>query len=260
MGALPIVEYGTLYVSVSQLKTFLMCPRRFELRYIRGAEPAFIPAPLAFGTAIHSALARFYFGHQAGTGAPPLELLIQTFRDAWTAAIEGDVPLQVDGEEDIAKLVDLGVRMLDVFHTHAADKVVAVDPVTGEVLEEMLVGVFDLVVREGERRTIVEHKTSAKKYGLDQLDYDLQMSGYKFASNELGWLDTALRFQVITKTKAPAVQEADIVRGPLAQNDFLRTAVGVLRAIDAGVSYPVRGWQCRSCAFAAPCQSLGGGS
>ncbi len=268
MGALPIVEYGTLYASVSQLKTFLMCPRKFDLRYVRGASPAFIPAALAFGTAVHSALARFYLGHQLNGTAPPLELITQTFRDAWAAATAGPVPLQVDDDEDITKLIDLGVRMLTVFHAHAADKPVLVeaiespfavplhDPSTGEVLEEMLIGVFDLVVREGERRVIVEHKTSAKKYAQDQLEHDLQMSGYKFAANELGWSETGLRFQVLTKTKTPAVQLDDIVRGPLANDDFLRTAVGVLRGIDAGVSYPVRGWQCRGCPFRAPCETL----
>jgi len=38
------------------------------------------------------------------------------------------------------------------------------------------------------------------------------------------------------------------------EDDFLRTAVGVLRAVDAGVAYPVRGWQCRGCQFAHACR------
>jgi hypothetical protein len=39
-----------------------------------------------------------------------------------------------------------------------------------------------------------------------------------------------VRYLVVTKTKNPAVQEEPLLRGPLAEDDFLRTAIGVLRA------------------------------
>ena len=61
----------------------------------------------------------------------------------------------------------------------------------------------------------------------------------------------------MTKTKVPAVQVVDIHRDDQAEQDFLRTAGGVLKAIDAGVSYPVRGWQCRTCPFLGPCEQRG---
>jgi CRISPR/Cas system-associated exonuclease Cas4 (RecB family) len=272
MAHLPVVQPGTLFTSVSQIKTFLLCPRRFEFRYVRGLAPAFIPVALAFGTAFHSALARFYSGMQSKKAAPELELLEQTFRDSWAQQLKGKAPLQVDDDEDLGAVIDLAVRMLRAFYTYAAGTLVEVeaietpftaelfDPVNGEVLDETLVGVLDLVLREGDRRVIVEHKTSAKKFSQEQLDTDPQMSGYAFAANQLGWADTGLRYSIVTKTKSPAVQVENVLRGPLAENDFLRTVVGVLRSIDAGVSYPVRGWQCRSCPFAEPCQTLGGSS
>jgi hypothetical protein len=50
-----------------------------------------------------------------------------------------------------------------------------------------------------------------------------------------------LRLQVITKSRVPAVQVGDGERRPRDEDDFLRTAVGVLRAVDAGVACPVRG-------------------
>lgn len=49
-----------LYTSVSQMKCWLRCPRQFELKYVRGVEPAFVPVNLAFGSAIHEALAAHY--------------------------------------------------------------------------------------------------------------------------------------------------------------------------------------------------------
>jgi hypothetical protein len=148
MGSLPVAQQGTLFTSVSQLKTFLLCPRRFEFRYVRGLVPAFIPVALAFGTAFHSALARFYLGMQTTGAAPELEVLNQTFRDSWQQQLEGKIPLQADEDEDFGVIVDLGVRMLGAFYAHAAGKSVQVeaietpftaelfDPETGELLDE----------------------------------------------------------------------------------------------------------------------------
>jgi hypothetical protein len=65
--------------------------------------------------------------------------------------------------------------------------------------------------------------------------------------------EVALRFQVVTKTKVPAVPVVDIHRDDQAEADFVRTATGVLKAIDAGVSYPIRGWQCRTCPYESAC-------
>ena len=38
------------------------------------------------------------------------------------------------------------------------------------------------------------------------------------------------------------------------EEDFLRMAVGVLKPVDAGALYPVKGWQCRGCQFQRRCQ------
>lgn len=268
MSLLPVVEQGTLFTSVSQLKTFLACPRRFEFRYVRGLPPEFIPVALAFGIAWHSAMARYFGGLLSGGGAPSQELLEQTFSDSLRQQFEGKVPVRTEDDEEPGQLVDLGVKMLGAFHAYASGQQFAVEavevpftaelfePETGELLDEHLVGVFDLVLHEAERRVIVEHKSAAKKFSQDQLDYDPQLSGYAFAARQLGWEKAGLRFLVTTKTKAPAVQTEEVVRGPLSENDFLRTVVGVLKAIDAGVSYPVRGWQCRGCPYRAPCETL----
>jgi hypothetical protein len=158
--------------------------------------------------------------------------------------------------------------MVEVFHDHvtktsttmvveAVEMPFAVsihDPDTGEVMEEQLVGTMDLLMMEGDQRIVVEHKTGAKKWSEDQIRFDLQPTGYKLAARQAGMGDVGFRLQVITKAKVPVVQVADLDRGPQDENDFLRTAGGVLKAIDVGVSYPVRGWQCKACPFQGPCE------
>ena len=265
--AIESISRTTLAVSVSQVKAYLLCPRKYELHYIRGEQPAFVPVPLAFGSAFHEALALFY-GWQITHPAPPsVEELTEVFAAAWSKFEDDDVPLGGDDEDVVAEShLDKGAAMLRVFHAHAAselaEKVVAVelpfqvslyDSSTGEELEEKLNGVIDLITDNEGRKVIVEHKSASKKWTLDQLRYDHQVTGYQIAARELGMGDVGLRLQVLTKTKTPAMQIEYLRRDEQDEADFMATVVGVLRAIDVGVSYPIRGWQCRSCPFQSAC-------
>lgn len=256
-----------LHVSISQLKCYVRCPRQYQLKYVLGVPAAFVPVALAFGSAIHAALAGHYQALHAGQRLA-LPELISIFRDAWTKFASGPVPLQADDDAD-GDLVDRGVAMLRAFTASAAKTPVHVasvertfsvelnDPDSGERLEERLVGAFDLVVKEGERFIIVEHKTAAKRWSADQLRYDFQPTAYKLAGRKLDFGDVGLRFQILTKTKLPAVHVEDIERDAYAEDDLLRTVIGVLRAIDAGGFWPNRGWQCKSCQYAHACAGAG---
>lgn len=260
-----------LYISVSQVKSFLMCPRKYELHYVLREEPAFIPVALAFGSAIHAAFAAHYGEIKATGEMLRRDLVLDVFRDEWSKAAEGPVPLQPDEDDDGAdgdRIVDKGVSMLHAFCENAAGSgmpdvesvelsfaVPILDAVTGELFEEQLVGAIDLVIRENGHRVIVEHKTASKKYSVDQIRFDLQPTAYKLAARELGLGEVGLRYQVVTKTKVPSIQIADLHRDDQDENDFLRTVGGVLRAIDAGVSYPVRGWACKTCPYQTACNS-----
>lgn len=262
-----------LYVSVSQLKCWLRCPRQFELRYVRGIAPAFVPVALAFGSAFHEALAAYYGELKATGDVLRRDLLLDVFRESWERQVTGPVPIQPDAEEEsnLDQLTDKGISMLHLFHESAAKcagafvvehvehsfNVAIHDPSTGEILDETLVGTMDLIIVEDGRRVVVEHKSSSKKYTQDQLRYDFQPTAYQLAARQAGMGEVGVRFQVVTKARQPALQVADVQRDLQDEDDFLRTATGVLRAIDAGVSYPVRGWACRTCPYSHACASGG---
>ena len=259
-----------LHVSVSQIKEYVRCPRLYFLHRVRGVEPAFMPVALAFGSAFHAALS-FFYGMIKATGiAPALDAMTEVFLDAWRNSGDGPLPLQAEDEEaDVIDHEAKGAAMVAAFYDHSASvpvDVVAVergfsvtlhDPDTGEQLEETLVGAFDLVLREDDRHVVVEHKTSKRKFSLDQLRYDHQVTAYKRAAAQLGLGVVGVRFQVITKATRPVMQIVDVERDAQDEDDFMRTVVGVLRAIDAGAFYPIRGWQCRGCQYAHACE--GGG-
>jgi hypothetical protein len=161
---------------------------------------------------------------------PPLQLIKDAFRDAWQRELDADLPLQAaedDEPADTGALVDKGTEMLAVFHDHAVKnldgaKVEAVeqpfsvslfDPDTGVEMEENLVGVLDLVLKKGRRRQVVEHKTSARKYGDDQLRYDIQPTGYRLAARAMGLGDVKVTYP----DRHQGADTGDPGRGPRPQ-------------------------------------------
>jgi putative RecB family exonuclease len=250
-----------LHVSVSQVKTYLRCPRQYQMRYVLGAEPEFVPRNLVLGSAVHEGLAAYYRSVMETSESPEQDVGLAALHASLETAKKNRVPLE-DGGEDLEAV---GTGLLRVFYEtvyQAPPVVVGVempfaielhDPMTGEVLEEKLVGALDLVVRESERHVVVEHKSAAKKWSQDQIGHDVQLSAYKLVGGEIGLGDVGLRLQVLTKAKRPAMVVENTERGDKDIRDFMATVVGVLRAVDAGAFYPVRSSMCGGCAFRKAC-------
>jgi putative RecB family exonuclease len=252
-----------LHVSVSQVKTYLRCPRQYQMRYVLGAEPEFVPRNLVLGSAVHEGLAAYYRSVMQTSESPEQDVGLAALHATLEAAKKNRVPLE-EGDDDLEAV---GTGLLRVFYeTVYQDPPVVVgvevpfavelhDPVTGEVLEEKLVGALDLVVEQESQNVVVEHKTAAKKWSQDQIKHDIQLSAYKLVGGKIGLGDVGLRLQVLTKTKKPAMVVENTERGDKDIQDFLATVVGVLRAVDAGVFYPVRTSMCGGCAFQRRCSS-----
>ena len=84
---MPASDEDGLTVSISQLKEFTICPRRYQLHRVLGVEPAFVPVPLALGLATHAAMGTMYTSIHERAEVPPVDEVLQVFRDTW--ALEG---------------------------------------------------------------------------------------------------------------------------------------------------------------------------
>jgi hypothetical protein len=96
-------------------------------------------------------------------------------------------------------------------------------------------------------------KTGKKKWPADQLEFDPQITAYSMAARELGHDDPDLKLLVTTKTKTPDVQVERLVRHRADRQELAETALTVLHAMSAGIDYRVRGWGCKTCAYAGVC-------
>lgn len=253
------------HVSVSALTTYLRCPEQYRHRYVSHTPASHRPTALAFGSAIHHALAHFYRQLRDDKPEPTVDELRACFGDAWTTELATGLPVLFDKNDSAASLFELGVPLLERFHDVAPRpyRVIGVeepfsieldDPETGGVLPERLVGVFDAVIRDedGSAR-ILEHKTAARRFTQTKLAFDLQPTAYAIAAPLVGLGHAAITFQVLLKTKKPAFVTYDLTRTERDQADFRRIAAGVLSAVRAGAFWPVRDWWCASCPFQAHC-------
>jgi len=258
---------GLPHISVSALKTFLQCPRKYRFQYVDRIEPEFRPIALAFGSAWHHVVAAHLLPEVEGQylSRDDLQAL---FRDALTEEVNADGPpvLFDDDEQHIGQSIALGLKMLDEFilRVPRPDKVLDVErafvlelahPVTGEIAPVPLIGAMDAVVVDSGKTELWELKTSKRKWSADQMEYDPQPTAYVMAARELGHGEVDLKLLVTTKTAKPDVQVERLVRRRGDEREFSETVLDVLHAVRAGVDVRIRGWGCRSCAFASACGS-----
>ena len=251
------------HVSVSSVKTYLMCPARYAHRYINSTEASHRNIALLLGIGVHEGLAAFYSDLAKGKGDPPVEVLLDAFSDCWRKMLIGDPPVRCD---DVGAEQDKGVALLETFHREAPRPahVIGVEipfglplsnPDTGEVSDRLVVGALDAIVEDEHGRTVVvESKTAARSWPAVQLVHDSQVTLYRMAARELGFADDpVLQFHFLKKTKTPSFEVAEVIRTDEQELEVRRVFWQVLRAIDAGIFYPVRGWMCNDCEYSHAC-------
>jgi hypothetical protein len=228
-------------------------------------KPAFRPVALALGTAWHTTIGHLLASHAKGK-AETNGALHEQLRGELDAELHADdLPVLFDEDEGEQLFVDRVMRMLDVFveNFELPDKVLGievpfsielVDDDTGDVVPVPLIGALDALVMKAGKPKVLELKTGKRRWGEDQLLFDLQPTAYRLAARALGLGEPEVELLLVTKGKEPTIQREQFVRTDADVRDLVATASGVLRAVDAGVDHPIRGWQCRGCQYQGACR------
>jgi len=241
------------------------CSLAWAFRYVYKAEPEFRPASLVFGSAFHGALA-FHAARRMRGKDCTADDCHDVFADLLSTNCQADGPPVRFGEgEDEDMLIRQGQDMLDAYLASLDPEEEIVDvgvpfsvplvDADGIPLAKPLIGEYDLVVRKGGIRTIVDWKTSARRWPPDRAATDLQPTCYLWAEQHLGHESTQFRFEVVTKAKNPVCERHHATREP---GDFVRLGE-LVRVLERGVAnecfLPRRGsWECASCSYGTVCQ------
>jgi CRISPR/Cas system-associated exonuclease Cas4 (RecB family) len=250
------------HVSVSSIKTFLACPMKHAHRYRLGTEPSHRAVALVLGSTVHEALAAFYEHLRSGKGDPPHDLLLSVFSDAWRREVAAQPPVLSD---DLDAERDAGLALLEAFHARAVrpDRVLGVElpfaipitgPKNGEEKEALLVGAIDAIVEKDGRIIVIENKTAKRRWAEEQLRFDIQLSVYKSALRRLGLAsDPGLQLHFLLKQKKPVFEVEEVTRTAAQEAEALLVVDQVLKAVEAGIAFPVRGWMCQDCEYSHRC-------
>jgi putative RecB family exonuclease len=235
-----------------------MCPRLYQWRYVNKFPSEARSVNLVIGSALHEALATFYETLRRKEPEPNLDTLHEVFVEKLRAELSGVVPVLLGDKETTESLELLGRELLATF-IDGVDRPNEVLEVESPFIIEIpgarrrLVGVFDAVVKMGGRTVVLEHKSCSKAWSTQRVETDSQCSAYAMAAPMLGFGEAQVVLQMLIKTKTAAFKAVPVERCAADIADFCEMVVNVEKAIDAGVSFPNRDWQCRSCEYASRC-------
>lgn len=254
------------HFSFSSLSLFQQCPRKWAYSYLMDAEKEFVPAALAFGSALHRGVEALHWAVLSGNPA--------RFEDAWAAyeaswAEEGAVTaVRFTADEDRAFYDRMARVLLENYceqHLPRLGRILAIEESVRVELPAIglpLVGRLDLLVEEAQELVLVDFKTSQKGFDEAKLRQGaLQLAVYAQALGELAEsLEKPLRgrFVVLRKLLKPRIEVVDV---PLddAQVERLAPLAGetwrLIRAAHSARAFPpLPGWSCKGCPFQARCQ------
>lgn len=251
-------------LSASQLSTYVSCPRKWRFRYVDRLPAEHRPAALALGRAVHSALEALHLARLDGESIEP-SMLVRLFRADWQAEVDQGLSFKADESANMLRWY--GEQLVHEYAKWLADRnlvaaeqpfeIELVDPETGEVHDERLRGYFDVIFASD---VIGEVKTLARRYDEGTLARKIQLSAYAYAWRQMRGRDPTILVVELLKQRQPQVVEATAARGPEDDAFFVRLALDVTHAIDAGAFPPNPGWMCGDCEYAKACRTWRGAS
>jgi len=198
--------------------------------------------------------------------APTPQEASDLFQDIWGRQILEDTDIKYDEECDAETSAKLGRDMVvcAVSGFDPEEEVVSVNEAfcvplrdsTGVTLEKPLIGEFDSVVRKAGPDTIVDWKTSGKKWPKTKAGKDWQPTAFLMAHQLKHGIIPGFRFDVVTKTKTPAFEQHVTAR---SESDFARFVHLVKLAdsmIEANHFAPnEQGFYCGGCPHQEACKT-----
>ena len=252
------------HLSISGILEFVECGLLYRFGRIDKLPMEFKSDNLEFGTVIHRVLAEFYQARMTGDRMP-IKDVHQLFEHNWRSVAEGNDEIRYAVGKDFQTLLLTGIDILSVWHGKLADdnyRILSIEePFSFEIpdIPIPLIGAIDLV-EEDESGTIIitDWKTSARSYGIDEVDRNQQLTCYQMAAkaNGFGQKEIILKFDTLIKTQKPKFEQYFTVRGVIDEKRLIRKISKVYEAIKREVFVPNdTSWKCPSCHYRQACDA-----
>ena len=245
-----------LYISYSQIFTYLACSLKYKFQYVENRPYERISINLPFGGGIHTALECYYRTLKEKNAVEPLNVLEELFEDCISLELDHtDIPVIYKKEApDRKSVIQLGKSMLKAFYEGIDltnfEVVDAEVPLSArlytdesEATDFMLIGIIDLLLmNEDHELIVVDNKTAVKPKNQSDVDDDLQFSAYSYllASNKFTFptANIKCRMDVLRKLKKPKLEHYHTTRTAEQRKRFAKIANAVLAGIENRIYHP----------------------
>lgn len=240
----PLVSSQTPYLSHSRISRYLHCPEQYRLYYIENLRPKHLSANLAFGQAVHDALAELF-----RNGAEP----VKRFQEQWQMAL--DMELDYGARDSWEKLKTTGEILLAKFVAEELPQLSDIGAIEKVFelgisnLDLPFVGIIDLVAKFSGMRTVIDFKTAAQAYDDHEVILSDQLSAYQLAEPKA----EQVALCVLIKAKVPKIEWHLTRRTPVQLAEYLSKAGLIAQEITAGHFYKRPGRWCAYCDFLPVC-------
>ena len=262
-----------LHISYSQIFTYLACSLKYQFQYVEQRPHERVSIALMFGSAIHSAIERYYRSLKEN-GVPDLLWQIQDFfQDHLNADLNSrDIPILYKKETpDRESTIQMGKGLLKAFYEGidlTGFEIAGIElPLTARLFNEdgqhvdmTVTGIIDLLLKDAQGNIMaIDNKTAKQPYAQATVDEDLQLTSYAYllASNKFVFptADVYCRFDVMRKLKTPKFQQHYTIRTAAQRRRFAKLTNAILAGIDARLFFPNKNWMCGDCQFAKACEA-----
>ena len=252
--------------SFSAINQFLnICSLQYYFDRIAKLPRTFTPISLSFGSAFHRAMEWMALTRQEGTQPKESEAR-DLFRDLWSRQVQEDKNIRFDEEITEATCSTQGADLVAAFlkASDPEEQIVSVNEAfavplidaQGNVLEKPLIGELDCRVSKAGAVTIVDWKTSGRRWPKDQADKSLQPTVYAYAERQLHNRDVPVRFDVVVKNKTPVVEQHVTTRTVDQFHRMVELVKMVERMIAAEHFLPSeQSFYCAGCPHQAACRT-----
>jgi putative RecB family exonuclease len=262
-----------LHISYSQIFTYLACSLKYQFQYVEQRPHERVSIALMFGSAIHSAIERYYRSLKEN-GVPDLLWQIQDFfQDHLNADLNSrDIPILYKKETpDRESTIQMGKGLLKAFYEGidlTGFEIAGIElPLTarlfnedGQPMDMIVTGIIDLLLKDAQGNIFaIDNKTAKQPYAQATVDEDLQLTSYAYllASNKFVFptADVYCRFDVMRKLKSPKFQQHYTIRTAAQRRRFAKLTNAILAGIDSRIFIPNKSWMCGDCQFAKACEA-----
>jgi putative RecB family exonuclease len=245
------------------MNLYLQCPLKYKFLYIDNLPKPFRPSGLAFGGAIHTALAWLHKQRMNGNNIS-LEKLLKIFDADWYAQ-KLDTDIRYKNGETETGLAVMAKEMLSLYFNQSYTKPVGaevsfvlplVNLSTSERLEVNLEGIIDLIEKDD---TITEFKTSSQAMNSGDIEDNIQLTAYGYAYQMLYQRSPRfLKLIDFVKNKKPRIITLEPDPRKLDCQRFFFLARQILKGIKTKVFFPRTSFMCKDCEYGEPCKAWKG--